>query len=277
MKKVRITEFEDWGECPWKWDYKWQRRLVRNDPSGSAIAPIVGSAIHFGMESGLTDREAVLSAARLYIQANHPEQTVAAETKLAVAVGNMPWDALSLLYPVTEQLISVTYGEYEVVGKPDLYGLLPTGQILVTDFKTTGSKGYQWSNKLQVESTYNLQLPFYAVLLADYYKTSDVFYQHIIVSTEKRGLAWVEEPKMIAPILEQTRGLMLEKARSVGSTTAPSEGWHCLYCPYRDIDEIRLTGGDWEYEIETNWHRRVDRQANVVINLEPEKGGENES
>jgi len=278
MKTVRITEFEDWGECPWKWDYKWQRRLTNNESSSQASIPqIIGSAIHFGMESGLTDREAALEAARLYIQANHPQRlTDQLETKLSVVLDNMPWDVLGLLYPVTEQLLSVTYGDLEVRGKPDLYGLLPDSQILVIDFKTTASKGYQWSNKLQVESTFNLQLPFYAVLLSDYYHT-DVLYQHIIVGTEKRGQAWVEEPKLIGPILEQIRKLLIEKGESVGNTTAPSEGWHCLYCPYHTIDEVRLTGGDWEYEIETNWHRRVDRQTNVVIDLEPEKGGEDES
>ena len=264
-KRVSVTEVAVWRECRWRHEQHYEQRLqLIPDPERDTNYLASGSAIHFGIAYGLHQGKgdpvgAAVNAARAYLE-SHVGETARLLPGVERAIEGVPQEVWDTVSPQTEGELVQEYWRWEVdtdisnsvtiVGVPDLWYWKEGEGIFITDYKST-SKDEQ--DRLEKYELWNMQLPFYGVLVTDYWAAKldlypPIYLRHLVLST--RGKHAVGSYKLLTTArTKQAREMMVGAAfEIVGAReqsfldAAPSFG--CSFCDYERLCTAHITGAD---------------------------------
>lgn len=264
--KISITEIEDWQTCRMKWYYKYVMKL-RPQPNDAMGPQVSGMAIHKGIEVALLTAKpaqrpsAAVAAAKTFLASYGEDIAGRFGRGVETALGGVILWNLDL--PQSEARYEVSYGDFSVVGRPDVWWYDGVG-IHVVDFKSTSKDEDDRLYKLQ---TWNMQPRYYAVLVADWlaqqphdpavsYDKIPIYTNHHVLSTRGHHAYGVEQP--VHQHLGSLRMALRERAWQVAQDKERAQhippnfwgdasvGVHCAWCDFAAIDEMHLTGGDVE-------------------------------
>lgn len=290
MKRVRVTELEEWQKCRGKHAFRYEHNMRRppDDMNESAGRMASGSAVHHGIEVGLHGLGDPVEAAVDYLRdLVGPEKAHKFEKGLATAIAGFPEDAWTRPNPQTEIQYEVVYyndggvwtptndekliKKYEgfayadpvmVAGKPDCWWYDDEGDIQLVDFKTSAKID---DDKLLLYEVFNRQLYRYAVLINDDFALQGVdcppiYVTHYLLGTQGKHLFGQPKPvtKKRMNLIRQDMASLADEVGSLPLTY--SESVMCGYCDYRTVCEVRLTGGDIRDMI-SEWGKRGEQLA----------------
>ena len=244
--RVSVTEMAVWQECPLKWWYKYHERARSEIPEQTGPM-LSGAAIHAGLETALLgdkSSEAAWLGAQHFFGDN--EEGLAkfgpGVKRALMAAPKWLWE---VKVPQVELKLEETWGrdKHVVVGKPDLWWVDGTGAHIV-EFKSTSDEP---SRKLMdYQPLGNPQPLRYAVLVEKYLKgTMPMYVRHLIFSTQGKMFEGAEAP-VSRKVLEREETEMREILGKMMGPPIWHRSWQCGRCAYREVDEVRVTGGDWE-------------------------------
>ena len=264
MKHVSVTEILAWRHCRQLWDYRYRRRLKSQDvppqlASGtsvhSTIQAVLGGSVKredMGAWAESSFREQVLQRTDLDADVKKYLPGVQrALSKVPEWVWEGQWhveEKLTHIFPVgvakqSEDLL-------EVVGVPDLYSY-NDGLLTIVEFKTTDTDPLEFL-------LWNPQHRYYAALLSYVYPGAVTVFRYVCLPTGKSVDMVDHMPYTLTKAaLRQAEEEMLRGAVEVGEgDTVPNYSRACSFCEYKDIDTIRVQGGDYEEAIKEGFVRR---------------------
>ncbi|HHT9130868.1 MAG TPA: PD-(D/E)XK nuclease family protein [Candidatus Tripitaka californicus] len=256
-RRVSVTEIAVWRECRWRHELHYEQRLqLIPDPERDNNYLVSGSAVHFGIEYGIHSGgiEAAITAARTYLE-SHAGETARLMPGVERAILGVPAELWTIPLPQTEGVVEVRYNQeadpFTVVGIPDHWYWKEEEGVFITDYKSTSKDEIDRLDRYEV---WNLQLPFYGVLINDWWEgrgrgaAPPVYLRHAVLST--RGKHAIGAYKLLTlQRLRLARNVMLRAAYEIVESreqsfldAAPSGG--CAFCDYEHLCTAYLTGAD---------------------------------
>ena len=231
-----------WQECEMKWWYRYKLRMPL-----VATGPMVsGGAIHAGLEGALLGKKTVADAWRVagnYLGEENIEKYGPGAKRALEATPSWLWE---VEVPQVELKLEVQLGGHVVVGKPDLWWVDKDGAFVV-EFKSTSDDP---SRKLEdYQPLGNPQPLRYAVLVDKYLEGKlPVYVMHLILSTRGKVCegAWYPVSRSV---LEREEKEMVEIVGRMERAPLWHRSWACGRCEFKEIDEVRVTGGEWEWNM----------------------------
>ena len=276
MRRVTVTELDQWQDCPAKWYYKYKDRLAptKGESMGNRA---YGTLAHKGAEVRLLlGRDDYEPAVRMLADEIGADEK-AIQSALGAVRGIPQWvwqldrpqveTEIELSVPPGEDDFHYGVGENEItlVGHPDVWGFTGENEILVIDFKTTSESPKARLNKIYA---HEVQLKRYAAILYKLMQQGHfgppisnpiVGYQYIVINykgnCEVGGLNFLNQ-KIVDHVLFQA----FRVARQIGSgPDVENFGPLCGWCEFWPICEASLTGGDPNDIIDTDFLVREER------------------
>ena len=270
MRRVTVTELDQWQDCKSKWFYKYWHRYAptKGESMGNRV---YGTLAHKGAEVRLLlGRDDYEPAVRLLAdELGADEKAIQSALGAVRAIPQWVWQLdrphveTEIELPVPAVKIDgakcANWDDITLVGHPDVWGFTGENEILVIDFKTTSESPKARMNKIYA---YEVQLKRYASILYRLMQQGHfgtpiehpiVGYQYIVVSykghCEVGGLNFLNQ-KIVDHVL--SHAFMI--AREIGSDS-PVENYGplCGWCEFWPICEAALTGGDPSDIIDTDF------------------------
>jgi len=258
MRRVTVTELDQWQDCKSKWFYKYWHRYApsKGESMGNRA---YGTLAHKGAEVRLLlGRDEYEPAVRLLADEIGADEK-AIQSALGAVRGIPQW-VWQLNRPQVETEIELEVdSNVTLVGHPDVWGFTGENEVLVIDFKTTSESPKARLNKIYA---HEVQLKRYAAILYTLMQRGHfgspipspiVGYQYIVINykgnCEVGGLNFLNQ-KIVDHVLHQAFTI----AREIG-TGSPIENYGplCGWCEYWPICESALTGGDTDDIIDTDF------------------------
>jgi len=272
MRRVTVTELDQWQDCTAKWYFKYRDRLTptKGESMGNRA---YGSLAHKGAETRLLlGRDDYEPAVRTYADViGADEKAIQSALSAVRAIPQWVW---KLQRPQVETEISlrvppyweddeeVWCGELELVGHPDVWGFVGENEILVIDFKTTSESPKARLNKIYA---YEVQLKRYASMLYTLMQQGHfgppiqnpiVGYQYIVTNykgyCEVGGLNFLNQ-KIVDHVMWQANAIARQIGSNYPASNVENYGPLCGWCEYWPICESSLTGGDPADIIDTDF------------------------
>jgi hypothetical protein len=258
MRRVTVTELDQWQDCKSKWFYKYFHRYAptKGESMGNRI---YGTLAHKGAEVRLLlGRDDYEPAVRLLAdELGADEKAIQSALGAVRAIPQWVWQ-LDRPHVETEIELEVD-SNTTLVGHPDVWGFTGENEILVVDFKTTSESPKARMNKIYA---HEVQLKRYASILYTLMQQGHfgppipnpiVGYQYIVVSykghCEVGGLNFLNQ-KIVDHVLSHAFTI----AREIGTgSSIENYGPLCGWCEFWPICESALTGGDTDDIIDTDF------------------------
>lgn len=181
-----------WLRCRYAHTLRYVEELQPKAEGQPIATPLTsGSAIHFGIEAALlkgTGLPGARLAADQYLN-NRGESGERFRRGVHTALEGVPAEVWTAHIPQVEDELSYVYqpGDIKILGKPDLWEYDENG-IYITDYKSTSKDE---TDRLERYEMWNVNTPFYGVLLSDYLGSEKgfdppVYVRHIVLSTRGR-------------------------------------------------------------------------------------------
>ena len=266
VKRLRVTEIEDFLTCRWLWDYKWNQGLRLPDDDMRAGPMITGRAVHHGLEAAVLlggGQAAALRYAAEYL--TQYEGSAKFQRGVETCIRGLDPALYELVAPQAEQELTwpIPGIDYDLVGRPDLWYIDETSGIYIIDYKTTSKEEEEKGRGYQIWSQ---QTPLYGLLVVEYLATLDqslpIYLQHIILST--RGNHYMTRPLLFSSrecetqkALVTTLAAEVERCHQDPTLLYPTRNFfQCHRCDFATVDQVRLTGRDYESIIEEEYEKR---------------------
>ena len=260
MRRVTVTELDQWQDCQAKWYYKYSDRLAptKGESMGNRV---YGTLAHKGAEVRLLlGRDDYEPAVRLLADELGADEK-AIQSALGAVRGIPQW-VWQLNRPQVEteiELVDPVDSEVTLVGHPDVWGFTGENEILVIDFKTTSESPKARLNKIYA---HEVQLKRYASILYKLMQRGElgppvenpiVGYQYIVINykgnCEVGGLNFLNQ-KIVDRVLDHAFFI----ARDIGLQPGIENfGPLCGWCEFWPICEAGLTGGNMRDIIDTDF------------------------
>jgi RecB family exonuclease len=258
MRRVSVTELDQWQNCATKWYFKHRDKLspVKGESMGNRI---YGTLAHKGAEVRLLlGRDEYEPAVRLLAdELGADEKAIQSALGAVRAIPQWVWN---LERPQVETEIELEVDSNTMlVGHPDVWGFTGENEVLIIDFKTTSESPKARMSKIYSHET---QLKRYASMMytrmqQGYFGTPIehpiVAYQYIVVSYKgycEEGVVNFLNQKIVDHVLSHAFTI----ARQIGNgPDVENYGPLCGWCEYLPICEASLTGGDPSDIIDTDF------------------------
>ena len=270
MRRITVTELDQWQDCTAKWYYKYHHRLApsKGESMGNRA---YGTLAHKGAETRLLlGRDEYEPAIRLLAGEIGADEK-AIQSALGAVRGIPQW-VWQLDRPQVETEIELrvpdvkrdcakcgNWDDISLVGHPDVWGFTGENEILVIDFKTTSESPKARLNKIYA---HEVQLKRYAAMLYTLMQQGHfgtpiqcpiVGYQYIVINYkgnhEVGGLNFLNQ-KIVDHVLDHAFFIAREIAHS---PSVENYGPLCGWCEYWPICESALTGGNPDDIIDTDF------------------------
>lgn len=256
MRRLTVTEILDWIRCRQLWQYRHVEGLEPIDRDTNMVSGWVVHRVIQDILGAHADKELLASLRDQFADQHLHDQFGEDEDKIrrygpgvVRALSKVPNWVWTTKWHVEERLTMVVNGDTEVVGRPDLFSVDETVDIV--EFKTTETEPLEFL-------LWNPQHQYYGLMLSEKYPDKVVRFRYVCLPTSTKKytevLPWVFTKKQMDWARAELELVVSEVGRLA---VARSRSRSCSFCDFDKVCTTALTGGQIGGMIEEYYKTRV--------------------